>query len=286
MPSTSRLMPLLGLLLAVGISTAIASEEDQQVRLNEGFKNNDLTPLDQYLEAWRKKRGPVSESTLAKKPEVEREAYAIFQVFFIPAKVSVNAKYAIVQDELRVTLVDDDLGGVFAKKGEYLHSDAGLSTPEERLKKLPVISRLTLQDFRPAVSREIPKVLYLSQPFLGEMLEFIVGEWKSESLYTELTERYWDVAHGNDPEDVKDATLMGRRSRLQYLNSKLNILPGHFGTGWHFETHPSIGRLYLSCDYRRAVVTFREGYGGGEAYIQKDGKDAWKVILRDDNFTE
>ncbi len=286
MPRRYGLLLILGIVLEMAVPLAVASEDSAVAQLNDGFQNNDFTPLGQYLEAWRKKRGPASEATLAKKPKIEREAYAIFRAFFAPSKAITSKKYAVVQSDLRVTLVDDDLAEIFSKKGQFLQGDDGLSCPDDRLEKLPVISHLTLRDFRPPLSKEIPNVLYLTTTELGEMLEFMVGESAYESLYYTLTDRFWDVAHGTEIWDEGDATLMGRRQRLLYLNSKLSILPGHFGTGWHFETHPSVSLLYVSRDYRQAVALFRDGYAGGEAYLQKNDAGDWMVILRDENWDE
>ena len=292
-------LPLCAFVLAtiLGVSAVVA--EDQSDERNEGadwltrgFEEKDSKPLIRFLEAWRKRHCAVTDIQLMKKPQVEREAYAAFRAFFAPAKESMR-RHVVVQKEVKVTLVDDDLSDIFARAGKFESTVGGLSTPTDRLQQLPVISRITLQDFRPSVSLEEGKVLYLSRDHLRQLLKFLVVEPQSQYHAVPLVDRYWDVQHGVHPWDTEvDSDLAARKEKaarkrkLDYLNLQLNIIPGHWGNGWHFETHPFAYNLFLNVERTRAVITFREGYGGGEAYLKKTGKGEWSVVLWDDNWVE
>ena len=293
MSCVPRLLVAFLLVTSFRSSTAVAGENtapvDSSSRLDAGFKNNDFEPLASFLEDWHKSLRPLGNDALAKKPEFEREAYAIYQSFFTPSEKSPK-KYIIVQEEVKVTLVDDDMSGVFAKMGEFENVDDHLSIPEDRLRELPVISHITLHDFRPALSGEGLKVLCLDRSHLNKLLEFLViePEPQREIDFMPLAKRFWYIAHGVQDPVIEETTdeLADRKRRLDYLNSQLNIIPGHWGCGWHFETHPLVRHLYLSRNRSRAVVEYRTGWSGGEAYLQKNEKNVWEVVLRDTNWTE
>jgi len=274
-------------------ATAAAERNDERNNgaswLTHGFENKDSKPLIRFLEAWHKRHRAVTDEKRAKKPLLEREAYSVFRAFFVPSKPALEKAYVVIQKELKVTLVDDELSGVFERMKKYEDGGMRLGTPSELLRQLPVISCVTLHDFRPAVSIEGPKVLYLTRDHLQELLEFLVVEPKSEfhHVYVPLVDRYWDLPHGADPwEPETDDELTARKRRLAYLNSQLNIIPGHFGTGWHFATHPFAYNLYLNQNQTRAVVEFREGYSGSEAYLKKTDKGDWVVVSRQPTWME
>lgn len=292
MSPTRLLLYAFALLTIFGMSTTAAAVRNDERNngaswLAHGFQNNDSEPLRRFLEAWHKRHRAVADDKRAKKPQLEREAYAVFRAFFVPSKPDLEKAYVVIQKELKVTLVDDDFSGLYARMENYENGDMRLSTPSELLSQLQVISRVTLHDFRPAVSIEGPKVLYLTRDHLHELLEFLAVEPKSEFHHVPLVDRYWDLEHGADPwVPEKDDELTARKRRLAYLNSQLNIIPGHFGTGWHFATHPLAYNLYLNQDRTRAVVAFRQGYGGGEAYLKRTDKGDWVVVARQHDWME
>jgi hypothetical protein len=53
-----------------------------------------------------------------------------------------------------------------------------------------------------------------------------------------------------------------------FLNRYLSIRYGHWGGYWHIATHPYIQYILFDNCLSRAVVFYRDGYGGGEAHYQ------------------
>jgi len=275
------------LLIALTICPALDADENDEVEhgrkwLNEGFENQDTEPLVRFFDRWHERVGPVPAETLTKKPEFEREAYAVYGQFFISSErlAQQELKYVVVQRELCVTLVDNDLSDIFDDQWDSL----------DRRRALPNISRVTLHEFRPRISIQGAKVLYLDRDHLNELLQFLVEEPYLSHLIP-IVDRYWDIHHGGDMGGVRapdhsEKELAVRKEKLAYLNSVLDILPGHWGTGWHFETHPIAGNLVLSSDHQRAIVEFRAGYGGGEAYLKKDARGNWIQVSRHESWME
>lgn len=250
--------------------------------LEAGFANDDMKPLTRFLEAWHKYATPVTAEELAKKPEFEREAYAAYRAFFAPDKPYLERTYVMIQKELEVVLVDDDMADI---------RERAALQPFRDFQRVPLrtISRIVLKDFRPSVAVNGPKVIYLEDNHLHELLSFLVAGREEEPHYSgALVDSYWDIPHGADPfhhDPEKREHTVGQR-RLDYLNTQLEIVAGHWEKGWHFETHPMAYRVYLSRDRRVAVVEFREHFGGGEVYLGRDDHGKWKVLARERNWIE
>ncbi len=250
--------------------------------LERGFANGDTTPLVRFLEAWHKYATPVTAEQLAKKPEFEREAYAAYREFFAPGKRYREKNFVMIQKELEVVLVDDDMADIRKRIA------ALKGIPEFQRVPLRTISRIVLKDFRPSVTLNGPKVIYLENRHLYELLSFLVAGREDLHGKRSLVDSYWDIPHDADPFQLKPEKrekTVGQR-RLDYLNTQIEIVAGHWGRGWHFETHPMAYRMYLSRDRTVAVVEFREHFGGGEVYLEKDDHGKWAVISRERNWVE
>ena len=251
--------------------------------LERGFANGDTQPLTRFLEAWHKYAKPVTADELAKKPEFEREAYAAYRAFFAPDNRYLEKNYVMIQKELETVLVDDDMADIRKRVAALERFREFQRVP------LQTISRIVLKDFRPSVAVNGPKVIYLDDNHLHELLSFLVAGREEEPQYSgALVDSYWAIPHGADPfhhDPEKREDTVGQR-RLDYLNTQLEIVAGHWETGWHFETHPMAYRMYLSRDRKVAVVEYREHFGGGEVYLEKDDHGKWKVIAREDSWIE
>ena len=106
-------------------------------------------------------------------------------------------------------------------------------------------------DFRPELTIEGIRVLYLSEAYLDILLRFLTG--KDEYLI----KTYHREPNGYEQAEGEGVEL---RERLRYLNESLRIIHGHFGEGWHFPTHPPVNALVLDTNLRTAVIHYRSGY--------------------------
>ena len=87
--------------------------------LDRGQQAKDLVPLRSFLEHWRSARQGVRLEVLQRKPDVEQAIYAMFPPFFLPEATQKTAEYFIVQDEVRVRLVEGDLADEYQREMEY-----------------------------------------------------------------------------------------------------------------------------------------------------------------------
>lgn len=240
---------------------SFAGEVEWFRRLEPGYTQNDTRPLARFLEEWHTASKPPNDDIMAKKPAFEREVYALFQEWWGPSGVYDKVDYAIVQSSVEVVVVESGLGKLLAK-GEY---DRDL-----KVNRLPVVSSLSIHDFRPDVSGSGLKILYLDSEHLSDLVLFLTAP-----DFPEDVSQYWEEQNTSEE----------RRKRLSYLNSALRIIPGHWDKGWHFETHPYVRGIYLNHKLDQAIVFIREHYAGGEVLMRKEG-ESWKVIHRDMNWTE
>lgn len=195
---------------------------------------------------------------LEKKPSFEQATYHVFRSFFEPHSTYEKTDFIIIQDKIDVRIIDDDFDEIFVgtKVSNEFHES-------------PVVSHLIVEDFRPEVPKTKKKVLYLDEDHLSELLYFLHREpvpvRKKDYIVSSSDEHY---------------------RRLDYLNRVLTILPGHWGKGWHFETHPYVFSIQFNPTLSRAVLHFRVGYGGGEALLERS-EENWVVVeTRDDQWAE
>ena len=63
------------------------------------------------------------------------------------------------------------------------------------------------------------------------------------------------------------------------MSTALEIIPGHWGRGWNFETQPDVIAIYLSSNLKRAIVRYTVPYYRfGEALLEKGTDRAWKIV--------
>lgn len=242
------------------------NKPDDLVRAIEtGCRARDTKPLASFLQDWHREHGPVAEGVLRKKPAFEQAVYALYSRFYVPVDRSKSADYIIVQGSVAIDLVDADLSDLFRNR-------------KARAMKGGTISRIQIQDFRPVVNVGQKKTLYMDDDHLDVLLRFLTG--KDESVL----ESYWNESNG-EVKELRGPHDMMRLYRLYYLDELLDILPGHSGRGWHFETQPYVARVYLHTDFQSAIVVYQEDYSGNEALMRQD-KAGWRVVEKKATWIE
>ena len=248
-------------LFVLPCSSTRAQDSVWEKALANGFADRDSKPLIEFLESWHTQSKPVPQELLRRKPAVERAVYDLYKEFFTRGGKGFEAsKYVIVQNVVEVVIVDSDLRDVFARSVDR----------ESSARSLPTIGHFAFSAFRPPLALSGKKVLYLDDPQLSVMLGFLTGKDGDG-----LVGGYAD----------EDSESPERRERLAYLNTALRILPGHWGKGWHFESHPFIRSAYFSSSLDRALVCFRLNYGGGEAIMEREG-EGWRVVRMQETWVE
>lgn len=234
--------------------------------LDRGQQTKDPAPLESFLNRWQSDRQGIAPEVLQSKPEFEQAIYAMFPPFFLPEASQKTTKYLIVQDEIKVRLVDGDLADDYRRE---------LADFEDHAGNRPAISELTISDFRPNVKSEGRNVLYVDDFHVDVLARYLTGKHDAD-----LADSYWDEPNGEDEFDEGPYS-----ERLSYVNQSLHIIRGHWGTGWYFPTHPEIELLVLNKDFKTAVIYCREGYGGSIALMQRDDQ-GWRVLGRESTWVE
>jgi hypothetical protein len=258
----------IALVLAISSCAKLPAEEMGweywEAELSRGYADDEKQPLLDFLNDWHERSKPISPELLKKKPAFEKAVYDLYRAFFKPAKRHYkDTQFIVIQNKINVYIVDSDLRRVFdAKSWDHTSS----------VRDLPEISHLMCKDFRPRIELEGKKLLYLENDRLAATLGFLTED---DDGYR-MIDRYRD----------EDCEAEERKKKLRYLNSAMEIFPGHWGVGWHFETHPYINSLYFSSDFKKAVVIFRVYYGGGEALMSRQDDGDWKIVLMQDTWIE
>jgi hypothetical protein len=239
--------------------TLLARPATADNTLIRGFVDKDNKPLIAFVNKWHSASKPITSEVLAKKPQFEQELYAVYQAFYAPAKFYSQTDFVVVQNQVDVQIVGRDLTELYRKMPNDI---------DDQISAIPVVSDYTVKAFRPEIRNTKKKVLYLDDDHLESMLYFLTRKNASPK-------ELWHIKSASDI----------RLRRLAYLNKVLHILPGHWGIGWHFETHPHVYSVVLDSKFRHALIIFREHYGGGYALMEsKDGK--WVVLKQVDSWIE
>lgn len=233
------------------------------VELVRGYTSDAKQPLLDFLNDWHARSKPISPQLLKRKPAFEQAVYDLYGAFFRPDERHYKTtEFIVIQDKLDVRIVNSDFRRVFEAKTQ---------DHESLVRKLPQISHLVFKDFRPQIKQDGKKLLYLEQDRLAAMLTFL-----TETNGYRMIDRYWD----------EDCESDEQKARLRYLNSALEVFPGHWGTGWHFETHPYVNTVYLSAEFKKAVLVYRVYYGFGEVLMTHEDDGGWKIVSNKGTFEE
>ena len=116
----------------------------------------------------------------------------------------------------------------------------------------------SIVDFRPKIEFKNVRILYLTPKYSKIINEF-------------LGNKYYPLGTGGimNPARAKGTS----EKKLDFLNSKMKIIYGHWGGYYHIETHPDVFSIDFNKDLTLAKVNYRLGYQGGEAtYKRHNGK--------------
>jgi hypothetical protein len=227
--------------------------------LTQGYSRGDAAPLVSFLRDWKARSRAISTSVLLQKPAFEQTIYAFYPEFFVSGASQKGTDYLIIQQNISVRLVTGDLVEDFRQELRD-----GRSHVWDRI----TISKFDVHDFRPAMHTSKKTVLYLSDTYLDAMVSYLTGKDKWEFM-----DSYRDEPNGLDENLNGSKELL---DRFGYLKQRLDISLGHWGTGWHFETHPYIDVVILNQDLKSALIYYRNGCGGGIALMLFDEK-GWRV---------
>ena len=289
-----------GSYLSRGVKKDSPKRESWHDALERGYHADSQKPLVAFLKAWHANSKPVAAELLNKKLPFEQEVYKIFGLLFKPdEKAYRDTQYLLVQKEIDVVVVNSSLDSQFDPKTEYGYRDLDRIRQDKRglidmetgkpvygdNEKIEVgeyeihlvndredlwhlkTSEVVVKDFRPPVKFEGKKILYLQDKYLRHLVRFLTENKGHGNLLR--GERYWEEECGSEE----------RGRRLEYLNKRLLILPGHWGRGWVFASYPTITRIYFSSDLNRAIVHYRAPfYRGGRALLEKDAQGVWKIV--------
>lgn len=254
-------------------AVAVDFEESWDAKLSRGYVEKQPALLAECLDVWHKESKAVTAAELKKKPAIERETYGVYEAFFEQGKyLKAKPGYFVVQDSIKVVLEDSDF-----KTGVGFSWEGWDDFDKRRqfLLRTADVSELVIHNFRPDVSAKGKKRLFLNYKMQRELLLFLMDDEDRPIIVGDLGDG-WML--GNEYADSKE--------RIAYLNQHLDILPGHFGSGWHLPSQPILTEVYFNLAMDRAFVFYREGYSGGDAFIVKQLDGKWKMTYRDSTWDE
>ncbi len=138
-----------------------------------------------------------------------------------------------------------EVGNNFYRGTPYVIVQDSIRYGIENGNELP---KFILRRFRPKVVFDQTTTLFLTGEYATALSKFLSQEKGQEEL----------------------------NRRLQFLNSKLKIVPGHWG-GWHYITHPEVSSVIFEKNLQKATVYFRIRYQGGEAIFERTSS-GWQMI--------
>jgi len=253
-----------------------AQHIDWRAKLEQGYQTDTQEPLVAFLEAWHADSKPHSPDIMKIKLPVEKDVYDIYNSFFRPREEVYNSthyvevydrtKYVILPNKINVTILDSDMQEEFTLEPSDRHYKR-----VEKLLQTRIISQVVIEDFRPQVNEEAKDkiILYWQDKYIAPLLGLLT---QHENPYKLLKGELYLT---------ENAQSQDRKKRLQYLNHTMNLVPGHWGTGWIFETYPTVTRIYVSSHGKRAIIRYRTAYYlFGEALLEKVTDHDWEILSK------
>ena len=94
--------------------------------------------------------------------------------------------------------------------------------------------------------------------------------------YYNLFNEYIQASNRDSIHNTNNEISKRKFSRIDYLQEYINLVPEHWGDGWHIETFPYSYRINLNESRNKALIEFRGSFNtGGSA----------KMILIEDNWS-
>ena len=230
--------------------------QNRALLLEKAYTEKSDQLYEEFLQSWNKDIQAVK--TTDSLSDIEKDIYEIYIDFYNPfklrrvgtgewgAKLYADIEYVIVQNSIYAYTYDlDNLNYDFTTR------------ITGRLDSL-IIAKDSIMNFRPGVSFNKTPVLYLT-PEYDTLINRFLG-----------TEHY-ELGDGGimNPARAKGES----EKRVEFLNTKLEIIYGHWGGYWHIETHPYVFSIEFNKDRTLAKINYRLVYQGGEAdYKKVNGK--------------
>lgn len=268
-------MDYIGIMLAVVMvmlslraRPCIAGDTEQ---LEQTFKKGSQEEYVGFLEKWEAYPAPLTKQEVERKLDFEQHVYAIYQLFYRPKHLGQLAnphgremptplampQWGEIYQDIAYVLIQNSVHVYFA---EDIHWDAewGYRYPE-------VYSKLQILDFKPAIQVEGSKIIYLTPDHRESLTRFLGDE---------------AVGVGADGFIMSPGHAVGlSRVKQTFLEQQIRIFRGHWGNGWHIETHPYVQNIIFNRAMTSALLHFKLVYQGGEAYFTRTNS-AWKLLTR------
>ncbi len=250
-----------------------AQQIDWAAKLEQGYQSGSQEPLIAFLDAWHADSKPITADIMKKKLPFERDVYDVYSSFFSMTYEDIydKTKYVIIPNKINVVVVDSDMQVEFTLEPRDRHLGR-----VDKLIETRTVSRVVIEDFRPYFNdvrfEDKWRVLYWQDKYIAALLGFLTQHKNPYELLR--GDLYWQETAGTQD----------RKKRLQYLNTPLQIVPGHWGRGWIFETYPTVSKICLNSKRNRAIIRYRAlGYRFGEALLEKSyypdiGGDYWEIL--------
>lgn len=205
----------------------------------------------QIFEDWNRTIKPNSDDFIHKNDTI-KSLYDVYKEFYEPFdllkigdwewgnSLNSNCKYVIIQNKIFYSVLPNDIFDDFNWEKSTIDS---------------------IVNFRPPINIDRNNVLYLTHEYEDAINRF---------LGTESTE----FGEGNimNPSGPAAESL----KRYEVIRSYIPILHGHWGGYWILETHPDVSIMIFNKSLTKVQIHYRVGYQGGEAILEKSGKD-WTI---------
>ena len=140
---------------------------------------------------------------------------------------------------------------------------------------LPVTTLDSMVEFRPPVSFENKKIVYLTAGY-RKLLDSYLSEKNADFDF--FSEKQLDSIDFDDWfNTVWEREVLYTDMMVSFLKKAALIDRPHFDSGWQYETYPKVESIVFDKRMGRAVVKFGFGNVGGEALLSKrNGK--WTIV--------
>ena len=210
--------------------------------LDSAYQNNSIEQLDKFFQHWYFKSQPNTP-----KDSLEKDVYDISKDFYNPFNLKRIGKgefgedlysgihYVIIQNSLIV----------------IRYNDEDMISPSQRNYEKYIFSKDTIRNFQPGVYFDDVKTLFLTPEYDSIINNFLYYNLDSKDSI-EIVEIYKSV-----------------ENKLNFLNNRIVIFPGHWGYYFHINTRPEITDIHFNKSRTKALINFRLIYQGGITIYKK-----------------
>lgn len=213
--------------------------------INKAYNNNSTEELQSVLDYWNSELLPADAEMIT--DEKTQNVYAVFQEIYNPfniSRLSGNKQVSNLYNSIKYVIVQNKV--MF---------DFSLNNTENTTCDSVI-------DFKPNISFEGAKTLYLAKEYETAIISFLGHEF--------------NILSTNGLENVVQPSEESY-ARMQFLNNFLGIMPCQTAAYWFIETHPYISTIHFDAEMVNALVIFRLGNMFGEAMLENTDGD-WKLV--------